>query len=200
MYRYKFKIIIFSLVIIGLSIPSQGQNKSSPDIEYKLKAAFLYNFIKFVDWPEKIFPDEKGKILIGIIGKNNFGNAFEPVKDKKVKGREVEIRYYNSIIELKKNKDELEIAAAELRKCHLLFVSSSEKDFITDIINIVKGKNVLTVGEVPDFLDSGGIINFILEENKVRFEINLIAARKSKLTIRSQLLRLAKKVIDDESK
>ena len=84
-----------------------------------------------------------------------------------------------------------------MKKCHLLFICSSENDDLPDILNIVKNNNVLTVGETGDFLKTGGIINFLLEENKVRFEINLIAARDAKLTIRSQLLRLAQRVIDE---
>ena len=87
-----------------------------------------------------------------------------------------------------------------MKKCHLLFICSSEKDNLTDIIDIIKNKNILTVGETKDFLKTGGIINFLLDDNKVRFEINLSAAKKSNLIIRSQLLRLAQKVIDDESK
>ena len=98
----------------------------------------------------------------------------------------------------KDNNFEYKNTVEALKKCHLLFICSSEKDNLFDIIDLVKNQSVLTVGETPGMLKAGGIINFLLEENKVRFEINLIAARQSKLTVRSQLLRLAKTVIEDE--
>ena len=198
MLKYKY-IIIFALFIhIGFT-SAQEQTNSSQVLEYKIKAAFLFNFIKFVDWPKEKANIDKATI-IGIIGKNNFGDAFDPVKDKKVKGQESEIIYFKSYDELVKNKIKLEQASEEMKKCHLLFICSSEKDNIVDILNIVKNNNVLTVGETKDFLESNGIINFILEDNKVRFEINLISARESKLIIRSQLLRLAQRVIEDKEK
>ena len=200
MGKHTYKIIFCALLLMGISTIAKAQIKSSQDIEYKLKAAFLYNFIKFVDWPEKKLANNNEQIVIGIIGKNTFGDAFEPVKDKKVKGQEAIVKYYKSFSELEKNTDDLNKTADELKKCHLLFVCSSEKDKLIDIIDIVKNDNVLTVGETAEFLKAGGIINFLLEDNKVRFEISLIAARQSKLTIRSQLLRLATRVIDDENK
>ena len=138
-------------------------------------------------------------MTFGIIGKNTFGNAFEPVNDKKTKGQEVVVKYFNSFSELQKSNDNMEKIAEELSKCQLLFICSSETDNLAKILNIVKNKNILTVGETKDFLKTGGIINFLLEDNKVRFEINLIAAKEAKLTIRSQLLRLAQKVIDEET-
>ena len=200
MGQYRYKLIIFSIILSGIPLAAIGQNKTSQELEYKLKAAFLYNFIKFVDWPEEKDAGDKGKIIIGIIGKNDYKDAFEPVKDKKIKNLETVVKYFNSINELEKNKSELNKASEDMKKCHLLFVCSSEKNNLEDIINIVKNNNVLMVGETEDFLKAGGIINFLLEDNKVRFEINLVAARQSKLTIRSQLLRLATKVINNEKK
>jgi hypothetical protein len=136
------------------------------------------------------------------MGKNPFGDAFEPVKNKKVKGNNTIIKYFQGFKELKKieedDNSEYKNIVAELRKCHLLFICSSEKDNLVDILNLVKNRNILTVGETPGMLEVNGIINFLLEENKVRFEINLNAARESKLAIRSQLLRLAKTVIEDK--
>jgi len=81
----------------------------------------------------------------------------------------------------------------------LLFICRSEKEQLGKIINIVKDHNVLTVGDMNDFLESGGIINFVIDDQKVRFEINNNAAKQEKLNIRSKLLRLAKKVIEEET-
>ena len=170
--------------------------------EYQIKAAFLYNFIKFVDWPKETTADANEPITIGIIGKDPFGNAFEPVKDKDVKGKKVVVKRFKSIADLKKlgesGKDELDRQIEAVKKCHLLFVCSSEKEYLKDIVNAVKYRPVLTVGDTEGFLQSGGIISFVMEDQKVRFEVNAAAAKHAKLKIRSQLLRLAKRVIEEK--
>jgi len=170
--------------------------------EYQIKAAFLYNFLKFVDWPKEKMGDANEPITLGIIGKDPFGQAFEPVKDKDVKDKKVVVKRFKSIADLKKlgesGKDELDRQIEAVKKCHLLFVCSSEKEYLKDIVNAVKQRPVLTVGEMQGFLEAGGISNFLVEDNKVRFEVNLTAAEHAKLKIRSQLLRLAKRVIEEK--
>jgi hypothetical protein len=170
--------------------------------EYQIKAAFLYNFLKFVDWPKEAMPDGNEPVTIGIIGKDPFGQAFEPVKDKDVRGKKVVVKRFKSIADLKKlgesGKDELDRQIEAVKKCHLLFVCSSEKEYLKDIVNAVKYRPVLTVGDTEEFLQSGGIISFVMEDQKVRFEVNLTAAEHAKLKIRSQLLRLAKRVIEEK--
>ncbi|OHB74709.1 MAG: hypothetical protein A2Z25_19080 [Planctomycetes bacterium RBG_16_55_9] len=162
--------------------------------EYQIKAAFLYNFIKFVDWPEEKPSDEK-TITIGIIGKDPFGSAFEPLKDKQAKDKKVVIKQFESVEESPLPREQVEA----IKKCHVLFICRSEVKQIKRIIDSVKGHSVLTVGDMEDFLESGGIINFVKQDEKVRFEINNAAAKKSRLDIRSQLLRLAKRVTDEQT-
>ncbi|OQA02789.1 MAG: hypothetical protein BWY69_00851 [Planctomycetes bacterium ADurb.Bin401] len=173
---------------------------SISDREYKLKAAFLYNFMMFIDWPAEKMPPQDQPIIIGIMGKNPFANAFEPVKNKQVKERNISVRYFDGLEELKRaGPEKMNRQLDEIRKCHLLFICSSEKPVLREIISFVNGYNILTVGDMPGFLESGGgVINFVVEEDKIRFEINAIAALQSKLEIRSQLLRLAKKVIEEK--
>jgi len=194
---FKF-YILFVLSIVLQIMPVRAQDGSNPDLsrEYKIKAAFLYNFIQFVDWPKEKTGDHNEPIIIGIIGKDPFDDAFKPINNKQIKGRKGLINRFEGIEKLKKSGGVDNSEIASLRKCHLLFICSSEKDHLTDIINFVDGHSVLTVGETSNMLKSGGMINFLVEENKVRFEINLTAARKGKLEIRSQLLRLAMRVID----
>jgi hypothetical protein len=196
MNKYKYIPIVLVLLCAVIQGTVHGQDNSGKEREYKIKAAFLYNFIKFVDWPEEKIKNANDAMVIGIIGKDPFGNAFEPVKDKNVKGQKAIIKYFKSYEAFSQNQTELKEISEELTKCNLLFISSSEINYLDKIINIIKNSNVLTVGENKDFLKAEGIINFLLEENKVRFEINLVAAKKSKLQIRSQLLRLAKNVIE----
>jgi hypothetical protein len=198
----KVYILIILFLLSASSLLAQNQDDSSQSREYKIKAAFLYNFIKFVDWPKEKAVTEDESVVIGIIGKNPFGDAFEPVKNKKVKGNNTVIKYFKGYKELKEiekdNNSEYEKIVEELRNCYLLFICSSEKNNLVDILNLVRNHGVLTVGETPGMLEVNGIINFLLEENKVRFEINLNNARESELVIRSQLLRLAKNVIENK--
>jgi hypothetical protein len=195
-------LIVLALVLFVAPIAAKAQTDSTQSREYQIKAAFLYNFIKFVDWPKEKIADSNEPITIGIIGKDPFGNAFEPLKAKKVKGRSVVIKRFESFKELKKSsekdKTELSRQIESLKKCHLLFICSSEKENSGKIIEALKGSSVLTVGETAGFLKAGGIINFVMEEKKVRFEINVTAAKQAKLKIRSKLLRLAKRVIEEE--
>jgi hypothetical protein len=162
--------------------------------EYQIKAAFLYNFVKFVDWPKGKPSDEK-TITIGIIGESPFGEAFEPLKDKEAKNKKVEIKLFRSVQESKLPDEQIEA----IRRCHVLFICRSEAEQFGKIKDSLKGHSILTVGDMKDFLTSGGIINFVKEEEKVRFEINNTAAKKAKIEIRSKLLRLAKKVVDEQA-
>jgi hypothetical protein len=202
----KIKVYIFTALVstlpLGFLAP-QAQAVRTPTPEYRIKAAFLYNFIKFVDWPEEKMADSNEPITIGIIGTDPFGCAFEAVKDKKLKGRKVVIKRFEGLKEQgpsdKKDKSGPKRTTEALRKCHLLFISSSEKERLREIINLVMDDSVLTVGDMKGFLESGGIINFLMEDKKVRFEINVAAAKKSKLKISSKLLRLAKRVVEEKS-
>lgn len=195
----RFYILLFLSITLHITpCSAQDRSDSEQNREYKIKAAFLYNFIKFVDWPEEKTDDPKEPIIIGIVGKDPFGEAFEPMTKKQIKGRNGLISRFEGMEKLKKSGKTDKSAIESLRKCHLIFICSSEEKNITDIINLVDKHSVLTVGENPNMLKSGGMINFVVEENKVRFEINLTAAKNSKLKIRSQLLRLAKNVIEEK--
>jgi hypothetical protein len=198
-----YNLIVSALILFMAATAPRAVAYSPPSQEYQVKAAFLYNFLQFVDWPEDKLTDSKEPIIIGIIGKDPFGTAFEPVKDKKVKGKSVVIKRFNSIEDLKKstekNKSDSGKETEALTKCQLLFICSSEQKNLKEIIDIVKNQSVLTVGEMEGFLESGGIINWFVEEKKIRFEINTAAAERAKLKIRSNLLRLAKRVVEEDT-
>lgn len=198
--RFRF-YILFVLFVTQQVMPvfAQGGDNSNQKREYKIKAAFLYNFIQFVDWPEEKKPNQDDPIILGIIGEDPFGDSFEPIESKQIKGGKSLIKRFEGIEKLKKSHDKGQSKIDSLRKCHLLFICSSEEDHLKEIINLVSGYGVLTVGESSNMLKSGGVINFLVEENKVRFEINLKTAKQEKLKIRSQLLRLATEVIDEKS-
>jgi len=188
---------IITAFVMTITPSLRAEDESSQ--EYKVKAAFLYNFIKFVDWPNEKMGEPNQPIVLGIIGKDPFGNAFEPVKDKQIKDRKVVVKRLKSVAELKKLGQSAEEELARLidaaKKCRLVFVCSSEQEYLNDIIDPLKEHPILTVGDAKDFLHAGGIVNFVMIDNKVRFEISDAAAKRARLKLRSQLLRLAAKVV-----
>ncbi|MEN6386497.1 MAG: YfiR family protein [Phycisphaerales bacterium] len=194
--KIKKYILILSVLFM---FAMQACGDSATNSEYQLKAAFLYNFIMFIEWPKEKMPEPNEPIIIGILGKDPFGNAFDPIKDKQAKDRKVVIQRFDQWEVIKKlNQNELQTKLDEIRKCHLLFVCRSEKQMIKEVMSNINGYNILTVGDMDGFLESGGgVINFVVEDDKIRFEINSLSALNAKLEIRSQLLRLAKKVIEE---
>lgn len=194
---------VLALAMILAPFAQEVRPDSAQSREYQVKAAFLYNFIKFADWPEEKLSDGNEPIIIGIIGKDPFGDAFVPLKDKQVKGRNAIIKRFTGFEELKepdkKDKSVPYEKIEAIRQCHLLFICLSEKKHVNEILDSVKEHSVLTVGDVDSFLEAGGIINFVMEEKKLRFEVNYAVAKREKLEIRSKLLRLAKRVTEEDS-
>lgn len=173
--------------------------------EYQLKAAFLYNFILFVDGerfepptPEAKKNDPNQPILVGILGKDPFGNAFEPLQNKLVRDRRVVIRRFKSLREFADAEGRLPGRHPQFERiqdCHVLFICQSEAECLAHLLRPAGRWSVLTVADTPGFLEAGGIINFLIEDKKVRFEVNTAAAQRANLRIRSQLLRLAKRIV-----
>jgi hypothetical protein len=168
------------MVCAILALPSQAQTANSSDSsEYLIKAGFTYNFAKLMQWPESAFPQADSPIVIGILGSDPFGNTLDAVlAGKKVNARSFVVRH------LKWGTD--------IKGCNILYVSTSEAAHLDEIFHMVKGLPILTIGQMPDFARRGGIINFILEDDKVRFEVNVEAAKQADITISSRLLTLAK--------
>ncbi|MHC4114399.1 MAG: YfiR family protein [Planctomycetota bacterium] len=182
--KTKTCILILITALLTALPPAWGEKDASTvSREYQLKAAFLYNFLNFVEWPEEKVANSD-EIIIGIIGKDPFGGAFETLKNKKVKNKKVVIKKFRKFKQMPNAKS--------LQNCYLLFICPSERENAQKIIETVGKSPVLTVGEQDDFLKKGGIINFYSEENKISFEINRSKAKKAGITIRSRLLRLAK--------
>lgn len=169
----------FSVVVL-LSNACSVEVKAQASSEYQVKAAFLYNFAKFVEWPGEAFSDGSAPLVIGVIGDDPFGGALDQaINGKTIGGRSLVVR------RLKWGQN--------LRSCHILFIGSSERKRLGQIIQSLKGASVLTVGDTGEFFQQGGIINFILEESRVKFEINSRMADQSRLRISSKLLALAKR-------
>jgi ribosome-associated protein YbcJ (S4-like RNA binding protein) len=149
--------------------------------EYQIKAAYLYNFAKFVEWPAPAFTNNESPLVIGVFGPNPFGDELIAIaKDHKINGRSIVIKHVATL--------------AEARGVHLMFFGDTEDGHIAGTLAALKENGVLTVGESEKFIASGGMISFVLEENRVRFEINAAAAERQGMKISAQLLKLAKTV------
>ncbi|HEV8574245.1 MAG TPA: YfiR family protein [Dehalococcoidia bacterium] len=170
------------VVCLLVLVRSAAVAKAGAPSEYEVKAAYIYNFATFVEWPAAAFSQPNSPIVIGIVGKDPFGATFDRVVEgKAINNRPLVVRRLKW--------------GPEVRQCHILFVSVSEKDKIGRLPELLKGAPVLTIGETTGFARNGGIINFFLDEARVRFEINPQAARQAGLSISSRLLSLAKIVV-----
>ncbi|MBW8000929.1 MAG: YfiR family protein [Planctomycetes bacterium] len=197
----KNKVYILLLILILAAVSSviaDTKTGAAASREYRIKAAFLYNFIKFIDWPQEKMPDNDEPIIIGIVESEDFIKAFDPIKNKKVKGKKVILRKFDKLGEMDENKDQSQWRhkIAALKECHILFFCHfANKKTQNQIIKDLSGFSVLTVGQADGFLESGGNINFIKERQKVRFEINLKTSKQNELKIKSRFLKLAIRVI-----
>jgi hypothetical protein len=153
--------------------------------EYEIKAAFLYNFMRFVEWPREAVPDSTAPLVIGILGTDPFGRVLDQIlAEAHIENHDIRAVRFQRL--------------ADVDSCHVLFVSPTERFALSDILEELGQRPVLTVGETADFAVSGGMIQFVLRDNKVRFEINLTAATQAQLKISSRLLRLAIRVYDED--
>jgi len=163
--------------------PTASTAQVRPPSEYELKAAFLFNFAKFVDWPSNSFANPEAPFLMCVLGPDPFGGAL----DGALRGKVIAEHPVN-VIRVKH--------VADLAGCQILFVAASESHLLPEILAKLRGHCVLLVGETDDFASSGGAIQFTLEDNRVRFFINPDAVDRAGLKISSKLLALAKIVRD----
>jgi YfiR/HmsC-like len=155
--------------------------QSGQPSEYEVKAAFLFNFTKFVEWPDSSFNSPQVPIVIGIIGEDPFGDSLTRiVAGQKVQGRAIVITKYRR--------------GDDLRRCHILFISASERQHSALILAGLQGAGVLTVSDIDGFAEAGGVMQFVMQENRVRFVVNLGAATQGKLRVSAKLLALAQVV------
>jgi hypothetical protein len=159
-------------VFLGSSF-AQG---ASPT-EYELKAAYLYNFSRFIEWPSPADPSQQ-EFNICVFGQDPFGRALNTVlDDKTIAGRNV--------------KTKRMVNLEDIGQCQILFISTSEQKHLKQILTTLDGASILTVSDMPEFNDRGGMMQFVWEGNRVRFAVNLPIARKAGLVLSSELLKVA---------
>ena len=186
-----FRRRLAMVLLVALAAPALGAGEEPTPAptpsEYQLKAAFLYNFVKFVEWPAESFSSPDAPFIIGVLGINPFDDHLErAVQNKRINGHPFEIKEFKAL--------------AEARSCHMLFVCASERRRLADVIKSVDDASVLTVSELERFLPAGGMIQFVMEEKKVRFDINPGAARRANLRISSKLLSVARRIDGPKAK
>jgi len=174
--RIAIALLAWTVLLVNpLRAPAEGDDES----EYRVKLAFLYNFAQFVEWPADAFRDAAAPLTICVAGQDPFqGEIGQGLRGRTAGGHLVEIK--------KLRRDE------NPRGCHMLFVRAGDRKSASRLLADLRGSSTLTVGETKGFADVGGVINLVVDENKLRFEINLGAARHTRLKISSKLLALAK--------
>jgi hypothetical protein len=171
---------------VSWSSPPPGGDPPAAS-EYEVKAAFLFHFTQFTDWPESSFEKTGGRLVIGVLGADPLGTDLDrAVRGKTVQGRPLVVQRFPR--------------AEDVGPCHVLFIGESDRKRLRVILDSLKGKPVLTVGESDQFLAQGGIIAFLREEEHIRFSINLDAADRSALKLSAKLLKVARSVRDAGSR
>lgn len=161
--------------------PTGAQSRTAG--EYEVKAAFLYNFAKFIDWPDGSFAGSRAPFSICVLGADPFGSTLDSALREKTIG--------SHPVTLARLQD-----ATQARRCQMVFVSSSESRRLSEIEDRLRGASVLLVGDFPGFASAGGALQFIIEDNRVRFLINTDAAQRAGLRLSSKLLSVARVVHD----
>jgi hypothetical protein len=173
-------------LILGLLLQAlffnlpQVRSQQTPS-DYRVKATYVLNFLRFIQWPDDAFSDTKAPMVIGIVGEDPFGNQLpQVIFEKTVQGHDLVIRRYK--------------AGEDLRGSHILLISASEKKRLPQILAGLRGSSVLTVAEMDRFIEAGGVIQFTFENSQIRFAINMDAADRARLKVSSKLLSVARYV------
>jgi len=171
-------LVLALLLVLMPVLPASA----AVSLEYEVKAAFLYNFAKFVTWPEDAFAAGDAPFVFCIIGTDPFGESLEKVlAGRQAGGRKIVVR---------RGPD-----PESLGRCHIMFIGESEDTHVARHLRQASAQPVLTVGETQAFERAGGMIRLVVTEKRVRFEINAKAAEEARLKLSSQLLKLARRVI-----
>jgi hypothetical protein len=168
------RLVAIASIILMAVLPTSSQDGT---VEYQVKAAFLFNFAKFIEWPAQAFPARDSAFTICPVGDPFQGALERTVQGETWNGRPLSVRRIES--------------GGEVRGCHIVFVSQAAAGRNMEILTAAANAPVLTVGETEDFIRAGGIIRFIEAGRRIRFEINPDAADRVALRLSSRLLRLA---------
>src|SRR5258708_1835212 len=178
-------VCVALLLVWAWVLPVRGVDAQRGPTEYQVKAAYMLNFLKFVEWPGDPNADIHERWIIGIVGENPFRDELtQIITGKTVQGHELEVSQFQP--------------GEDFRDCRVLFISASEKKRLPTTLGALNGSSVLTVGDMDHFIESGGMIQFVMEEKRVRFAIDISASSRARLKVSSKLLSLARTVTGTE--
>ena len=171
--------VLVCIAFLGLFITTSGHAQTQRDLEYRLQALYLLNFLEFTEWPDSVFADGQSPIVVGVLGTDPFAKVLEEVvRGETIGGRVINVVQFESI--------------DQVTRCHALFFCLSERGNYSNHLSRLKGWPTLTISEIDGFTYLGGCISFYLEKGKLRFEINMEALKESGVTMSSKLLRFAR--------
>lgn len=169
------RFLLLATVLV-LCSPASAPANEYPQVEYRVKAAFLYNFARFTSWPEHT----GGIFRLCVLGDAPFSQALKVLNGKVVHNETLAITSIDN--------------ASDFNGCELVYIGTSYTDELDEVIALLQEQSVLTVSDIDAFIDHGGIIGFRIVDNRIRFEINASAAARAGLSISSRLLSLANRV------
>ena len=171
--------VLISLLILGF-LPQSLRAQTLR--ENQIKAAFILNFARFTEWPADAFTATNSPLIIGVLGYDSFTPVLtETVRNEMVQGHPIKTEHYRTL--------------AELKNCHILFISATESSRLETILNAVKGRPILTVSEIDRAAYRGAIIRMFNQNNRIQLRLNLPAAKEARITLSSKLIRVAADVI-----
>jgi len=176
-----FFLTIALAFVLSLAPPC-GHTAEIPS-ESQLKAAYLYNFAKFISWPEDTFANEQDPLVIGVLGNNPFSKELAPLTERTVRGRPIKIMQFKKV--------------EDIQACHLLYINPAIRQ-LEAVLKTLHGKPIVTVGDNKNFAHHNGMIQFVTRRERLRFIVNLDVAKSNRIKINSQLLSLAFEVLETE--
>lgn len=169
---------VLILACVRSGYPADSPRETAP--EYPVKAAYLHHFVQYVTWPAESFPSRDSPLVIGILGKDPFGKAIDKVfEDRRAMGRRIEVR---------------RVTLEEAARCHVVFMAREDRASLAGWLGDLRGKPILSVTESPKALSAGAAINFVMEGNTLRYEVNLDAVKESRLDVAAPMLLSAMRV------
>ncbi len=178
------KVLSWTLVLLLITSICPGRRALAEETisrEYKVKAALVYNFARFTQWPDQALAGQQDAFKVVVFGDRGVTWDFNAIAGRKVAGRTIEIAFTRNPL--------------EVRGCQILFLVSSERELWPQVLAALDEEPVLTIGEMNGFLESGGILNLVNDEGRISFQVNLDHAREHQISISSRILKLAAKVI-----
>ncbi|EXI89112.1 MAG: hypothetical protein AW11_01746 [Candidatus Accumulibacter regalis] len=174
------------LLAIAMIVAAGGARAQTTLTEAQAKAAFVINFARYVEWPERVFANRTAPLLICALGRSAVGNALEAHEGRQVQGRPVAVRQLLGI--------------DEARPCQVLFIADSEERRMSQLLRALSGQPILTVSDAEAFIDGGGAIGLVRADQRLQFEVNRQALEQAQLRASSNLLKLARNLSDFRGK